>query len=336
MFLSIIIPVYKVEPYLRECLDSITASELDCWEAILIDDGSPDGCPQICDEYAAKDKRFQVIHQQNAGVAAARNVGLDMAQGEWVWFVDSDDVVDMRPVVDMVTWLQEHHDVDLVVFDLNTFKDNESDNKEVRVKVNVSVSVERDVDVPVEKNIFLLENVIFHHQRLWYRRDIIEKYLIRYTMGVRLAEDLEFMYKCMTLCQHPVKIDTTLYYYRVREGSATQNSTYRAKAVEDLQIVIGSLARWIQKYDIKPEPWLDLRIMKLMQNLLFSASAVNVNDNAKHKVNKTFQKQTRELIAGYRNLGFPFVKKLKYRLAEINVRVYFLVNRIYLGLKKLK
>ena len=98
MFLSIIIPVYKVEPYMRECLDSIAASELDCWEAILIDDGSPDRCPHICDEYAAKDKRFRVIHQENAGVAAARNVGIDIAKGEWIWFVDSDDVVDMRPV----------------------------------------------------------------------------------------------------------------------------------------------------------------------------------------------------------------------------------------------
>lgn len=327
-FLSIIIPVYKVEPYLRECLDSITASELDCWEAILIDDGSPDGCPQICDEYAAKDKRFQVIHQQNAGVAAARNVGLDMAQGEWVWFVDSDDVVDMRPVVDMVTWLQEHHDVDLVVFDLNTFKDNESDNKEVRVKVNVSV--ERDVDVPVDKNIFLLENVIFHHQRLWYRRDIIEKYLIRFTMGVRLAEDLEFMYKYMTLCQHPVKIDTTLYYYRVREGSATQNSTYRAKAVEDLQIVIGSLARWIQKYDIKPEPWLDLRIKMLFQNLLYSASQV-----CRLEIT-TFQKVVNDIVNGFRSQGLLFTQSIKVRLAVGNLKLYFLLNKIYLRLKGVK
>ena len=87
MFLSIVIPVYKVESYLHECLDSIASSELDCWEAILIDDGSPDGCPHICDEYAAKDKRFRVIHQENAGVAAARNAGLDVAQGQWCWFI---------------------------------------------------------------------------------------------------------------------------------------------------------------------------------------------------------------------------------------------------------
>ena len=115
MFLSIIIPVYKVEPYLRECLDSVASSPLDCWEAILVDDGSPDSCPQICDEYVAKDCRFRVIHQQNAGVAAARNVGVDAAQGEWIWFVDSDDMVDMSPVRNMLEWLRKNLEVDLVI-----------------------------------------------------------------------------------------------------------------------------------------------------------------------------------------------------------------------------
>ena len=110
MFLSIIIPVYKVEPYLRECLDSIAVSSSDCWEAILIDDGSPDDCPQICDEYAARDNRFRVIHQKNGGVSSARNAGLDNARGEWIWFVDSDDIVDMRQVEWMQQWLEEHKD----------------------------------------------------------------------------------------------------------------------------------------------------------------------------------------------------------------------------------
>jgi len=362
MFLSIIIPVYKVEPYLRECLDSIAASELDCWEAILVDDGSPDGCPQICDEFVAKDKRFRVIHQENAGVAVARNAGIDVARGEWIWFVDSDDLVDMRPVGDMVTWLQEHHDADLVMFDLNTFKDNESDIKEVRVKVNVSV--EGDVDVPIDKNKFLLENVIFHHQRLWYRRELLNRHEIRFTKGVRLAEDLELQYKYLTLCQHPAKFDNVVYYYREREGSATQNDTYRAKAVEDLQIVLNNLVDWIRKHDVKPESWLDLRVMKLFQNLLYSASFnenLNANANLKGnlrmndnnseedkknisseenvrvkvnvKVKQSFQQLMREILEEYRRLGFPFVKKLKYRLADRNILVYFLMNKIYLWFK---
>jgi glycosyltransferase involved in cell wall biosynthesis len=89
--ISIIVPVYRVEPYLRRCLDSILAQTFTDWECILVDDGSPDRCPAICDGYAARDSRFRVIHRKNAGVSAARNAGLDAARGEWIGFVDSDD-----------------------------------------------------------------------------------------------------------------------------------------------------------------------------------------------------------------------------------------------------
>ena len=90
---SIIIPVYNSAPYLRECLNSVLAQTFTDWEAICVDDGSTDGSGVILDEYAAKDKRFRVIHQKNAGVSAARNAALDVTQGEWIWFVDSDDYI---------------------------------------------------------------------------------------------------------------------------------------------------------------------------------------------------------------------------------------------------
>ena len=91
--ISIIVPVYNVEQYLQRCLDSIAAQTFTDWECILIDDGSPDNSGAICDEYAAKDERFKVIHQKNAGVSAARNAGLEVAKGEWIGFVDPDDYI---------------------------------------------------------------------------------------------------------------------------------------------------------------------------------------------------------------------------------------------------
>ena len=92
-FFSIIIPVYNVAPYLHECLDSVLAQTFTDWEAICVDDGSTDGSGAILDEYAAKDRRFKIIHQENAGVSAARNVALALAHGEYVAFVDADDAV---------------------------------------------------------------------------------------------------------------------------------------------------------------------------------------------------------------------------------------------------
>ena len=88
---SIIVPVYKVEPYLHRCVESILAQTYRYWELILVNDGSPDRCPEMCDAYAAKDQRIKVVHKANGGLSDARNHGLDMATGDYVLFVDSDD-----------------------------------------------------------------------------------------------------------------------------------------------------------------------------------------------------------------------------------------------------
>ena len=89
--ISIIIPVYKVENYLEKCIDSILCQTYRNLEVILVDDGSPDKCGEICDRYAAKDNRVKVIHKKNAGVARARNDGIDIATGDYISFIDSDD-----------------------------------------------------------------------------------------------------------------------------------------------------------------------------------------------------------------------------------------------------
>lgn len=330
-FLSIIIPIYKVEAYLRECLDSIAASKSECWEAVLVNDGSPDGCPQICDEYAERDSRFRVIHQENAGVAAARNAGLDVAQGEWCWFVDSDDVVDMSNVGEIVEWLKEHREIDLVMFDLETFKDGET-----LAHASQALTI---ADEQLGKNDFLMKHVCYHHPRLWYHRrgwwyDPHQRQKnhspIRFSRGIRVAEDLEFQYKYLTLCQHPVKFDTVLYYYRQRGDSATQDSAYRLKAVEDLPVVLGAFAQWVHDRHVQTEPWLDFRIMKMLQNLLYSASQVSGLDR------KSFQNTVRRIVSEFHSQGFPFTSTSKIRLAYKSVVLYFLFNKVYLKLKGIK
>lgn len=110
--LSIIIPVYNVAPYLRECLDSLLAQTFADWEAVCVDDGSADASGKILDEYADKDARIRVVHQTNRGVSAARNAALDMVKGEWIGFLDADDTI----AVDWFERLMSHaHDgVDIV------------------------------------------------------------------------------------------------------------------------------------------------------------------------------------------------------------------------------
>ncbi len=112
--LSIIVPVYKVEPYLPKCIDSILAQTFTDFELILIDDGSPDRCGEICDEYAAKDSRIVVIHQENKGVSAARNAGLDIAKGEYIGFVDSDDWIEKTMYKRLISIMQAD-DTDIAI-----------------------------------------------------------------------------------------------------------------------------------------------------------------------------------------------------------------------------
>ena len=90
--ISVIIPVYKVEDYLTACVESVLAQTYQTFEIILVDDGSPDNCPQMCDEFAARDSRIRVIHKPNGGLSSARNAGIDGAKGEYLAFLDSDDL----------------------------------------------------------------------------------------------------------------------------------------------------------------------------------------------------------------------------------------------------
>lgn len=99
--ISVIVPIYKVEKYLRKCVDSIVNQTYKNLEIILVDDGSPDNCPAMCDEYAKLDNRIKVIHKQNGGVSSARNVGLDCAKGSFVCFVDSDDTIELTMLEDL-------------------------------------------------------------------------------------------------------------------------------------------------------------------------------------------------------------------------------------------
>lgn len=118
--ISVIVPVYKVEAFLRPCMDSILAQTFTDFELILVDDGSPDNCGAICDEYAAKDSRVRVIHQENGGLSAARNAGIDAALGAYLSFVDSDDLIHPDMLRRMLAEIQNTN-ADICICDLQRF-----------------------------------------------------------------------------------------------------------------------------------------------------------------------------------------------------------------------
>lgn len=323
IFISIIVPIYNVEKYLCECLDSISQLKAFSWEAILVNDGSTDSSGAICDEYAKREPKFRVIHQKNAGVSAARNAGLEAAEGEWIWFVDSDDCINPDFEISNPEVLD---DADYVLFDMRKFRDGEELNSLGHQKSTVKCT-------ELSKNDFLCKYQCNHHPRLFYKKTwVMIDHLqhLAFSLGTRVGEDLEFQYKYLTRCQRPARLDAVLYNYRLREGSATQDDNYRRKNLEDLPQVIERLLNWCKKEKVEPEPWLEIRIQQMFQNLLYSASLVNgVNK-------KALQQAVRRLLDAWREEGFTFPDSVKMKLAHWSITAYFVFNKIYLKLKGIK
>lgn len=121
--ISVIVPIYNVEKYLTKCIESIINQTYENLEIILVDDGSPDNCPIICDEYAKRDSRVKVIHKKNGGLSDARNAGLDIATGEYIMFIDSDDFVEIDMMESMMNNMIDNN-VDLVVCNIKYIYDN--------------------------------------------------------------------------------------------------------------------------------------------------------------------------------------------------------------------
>lgn len=147
---SIIIPVYNAAPYLRACLDSLLVQTCADWEAICVDDGSTDGSGAILDEYSAKDSRFRVIHQANVGEGGARNAGLDVAGGEWIVFVDADDVIERHALGVHAEQIRACPDAELSTISALKFEDGDEPSWRMRTNgdcriVDVSVNTTEDV-----------------------------------------------------------------------------------------------------------------------------------------------------------------------------------------------
>ena len=212
---SVIVPVYKVEQYLPRCIDSILRQSFADFELILVDDGSPDNCGKICDEYASKDGRIHVIHQKNAKLSAARNAGLEIAQGKWVTFIDSDDWIHKDFLRILLSG--ELDDTDIVICSFIITKEDEENDEEYHDIYFRSVS---------------LSEVYADHyagSRAWGR--ILKRATIgdfRYISGSEPAEDSCFNELLYRDDMHYRITDAKLYYYYMRPDSAIHTHLGRA------------------------------------------------------------------------------------------------------------
>lgn len=205
--ISVIVPVYKVEAYLRKCLDSIAGQTYPHLEVILVDDGSPDGCGVICNTYAAKDRRFRVIHKDNGGVASARNAGLAAATGKWIGWVDPDDWIER----DMYQYLMEK--AQQYQAEMTACGVREVFAEEVRL---TAFEQECCLDGECLMGLFLSGKLHDGPCNKLYRRELWEG--IRFP-DYRMAEDFAVMWRLVDRCRTAVVLPELKYNYCHRPGS---------------------------------------------------------------------------------------------------------------------
>lgn len=240
-FFSIVIPVYNVAPYLGECLDSLLAQTCSDWEAICVDDGSSDGSETILDTYAEKDSRIRVFHQKNGGVSSARNHGLEMVQGEWLGFLDSDDMFHPQTLDLAKQEIVTNEGIEVVSFGLSRASDS------MILTFPEPVIRQRDFRAQIEESYF---REAFCSR--FYRWSVVSD--VRFRPYI-MAEDTLYSTVVGVRFSKGSVIENPLYFYRPREGSAMLSAPSMKKVkdafeakIETLQILLAHAARISRKF----------------------------------------------------------------------------------------
>lgn len=302
--ISVIVPVYNVEKYIHLCVDSIISQSFADFELILVDDGSPDRCPEICDAYAAADSRVRVIHQTNQGQAAARNHGIRASKGEWICFVDSDDLIHPQMLEHLYqAAISESADISMCdavesesVLD-DFFYSREMDSQRIRIS---ETSLEE----------------LYHHgeHRYWViwgkliRKSILEK--IPFTEG-RIYEDNAVVCRWLYEAQVVANTQQRYYFYRVNQGSTTK-STFNLTKLDflwalDEQLLFYKTVHYTTKekniaaYYLNTAAWYSSRVRNELNNIWEAAK---------------IRKRMRQLIREYPLDSLPLTEAEKLEICR--------------------
>lgn len=306
--ISVIVPIYDVEKYLKICIDSILKQTYGNIEIILIDDGSPDGCPKICDEYKKKDARVIVIHKENGGLSDARNTGLRIAKGEYVTFVDSDDYLNLNFLSIMYNKIEELGS-DIAFCDYMSV--DESSLKQFSYTQGNSVTM---------SNVECLTNVYRPRKHgmsfvAWgkiYKKRLFDEHTIEFPVG-KIHEDTYTTYKLLYHSSKITFISNELYYYRKRSGSIMDKG-FSLKSLDKLEAVSeASLFFWRREER-------ELLTHALNSELL---TCIDLYKKAKYEnveIRKIIKKQYLNDMKKYlKKTKMPFGKKLYYRIIPVVV-----------------
>lgn len=287
--ISVIVPVYKVEKYLDRCVESIANQTYENLEIILVDDGSPDNCPVMCDKWAEKDCRIKVIHKNNGGLSDARNAGMEIATGGYVAFVDSDDWIEKKYVEFLYNAIVQTN-ADMSACQMRSVQENEEaftvEGQQLQIE---TFSTEEALDSLINGRVF--RAVAWN--KLYKRENLLGE---KFELG-KLHEDEFFTYRIIDKCSLLAWVDTPLYNYYQRSGSIM--STYSVRHLDTLEAMFGRLELLKSKY---PKLYLHDKVTYCVSCLNYYCDMINGSFGEEKQLAK-------KQILNYRN-------KIKFSIRE--------------------
>lgn len=324
MQLSIVVPIYNVAPYLRKCVDSLLAQDIFNYEIILVDDGSPDECPLICDEYAEKYDNIRVIHQVNAGLSAARNAGVAKAQGEYIWFVDSDDYVEPNVLGVLIEQI-ERDNLDVLRFRYQNVKES---GEAFVPHEGMKTDFNDYSPIPVD-------GITFLNERMWIqcyawqfvvKKEIVEQEL--FTKGIYF-EDTDWTPRMLLRAKRVASTNLVAYNYLWRDGSITltNNKEKLRKHLHDKIEILKRLNTWGKL--VTNRLWFDTMISSLMIGMIDSIATYFYNER------NTFIKQIKNIgILPIATFHIPRKAIKKVRLINFSIHFSLFINVIKQKIKR--
>lgn len=318
---SVIVPIYKVEKYLNKCVDSILNQTYRDFEVILVDDGSPDKCPQICDDYAEKDKRVRVIHKKNAGLVSARNTGIKEAKGDYICYVDGDDWVLNNLLQTVWDKAINKYDVEMVVYSsVRQFANNQEQiptdvpeglyNKD-KLRTDVYPYMMYDLRKP------FCTGLIFPAawNKIFKREFLLNHYCEE--ERIRMGEDNAFVFECLYAAENIFFCDDILYIYNQLNPNSMVHR-YDPNRFENNKL----LTDYIEKRIGKQEGFIDEQINALKAGWLIMAVFHEVRCGRKITVaSKHIQKKIKET---------EFLKHISYKGLPKMAKIYLILLNMHL------
>ncbi len=315
MKLSIVVPIYKVESYLRKCVDSLLNQDLskEDYEIILVDDGSPDRCGEICDEYASRYANIRVVHRKNGGLSAARNSGIEVAQGKYIQFVDSDDYLEPNVLKTLIEKM-ETDNLDVLRFNYRNVNENYEE-------IHPNKDPKRFVDYRDE----VCDGITFLNERLgpacyvWQfviRKDLLTNAGIRFKEGIYF-EDTEWTPRMLMVAERVTSIDMLVYDYLLRIGSITQSveRSKQKKLLEDRLSLIDSLSN--QMECLTDKSWYESMVAQTIISVISGVSGDFYNDR-KHYIKELQKKSVFPLLVP------QTPKSYRWKIILANISPYLL------------